>query len=48
MADMRKAMAQDQRSFSDGYQAALADIKERLAEGGAEAVAQWIANNERT
>jgi hypothetical protein len=33
--------------FSEGYQAALADIAAKLAEGGEASAREWIANNSR-
>lgn len=41
----RVRVTKDQREFAKGYQAALKDIKEKLAQGGEAAVQEWIANN---
>lgn len=33
--------------YVEGYQAAMEDIAARLAEGGEEAVREWVRNNTR-
>lgn len=34
-----------QRWYAEGYQAALRDIQEKLAQGGESAAKEWVDNN---